>query len=139
MYLTVLGKMCLAGFVMLLWLRIIASTNFAYLSWPFAPLDFFAGQKYNTNVRFSLGLALWFLLSSLIALFYWSGVENGFLTYYDFGSSLLFSFLLWLLTVLFIFPLVGLGIFGFKLGRWVWLESLVSWLIFGVIFGLLIS
>jgi len=139
MYISVLGKMWLAGFVMLLWLRIIASTSFGKLSWPFAPGEYFLNKKYNPNIRFGVGVIFWSLLSFVFAFFYWLGAENGFLTYYDFGSGLLYAFLLWLLAILVVFPAVGFGIFALRLGRWVWLESLVGWLIFGFIFGLLIS
>ncbi len=135
----VLEKIWLSGFIMLLWLRVVAFTSLGQLSWPFAPIEFFIPKKYNSNVRFGVGFILWLFISLFLAFFYWQGVESGIFTYYNFGSSLLFSFLLWLITILFVFPFVGLGIFGFKIGRWLWLESLGSWLIFGIIFGLLIS
>ena len=124
---------------MLFWLRLLAATDFAKLSWPFAPLEYFSPLRYNENIRFVFGIVLWGIASLPIAVAYWLLVEFNILTNYTLGSGVTYGFLLWVLTTVLIFKVVGLGFAGLKYGKMLWLESLVGWLLFGFIFGLLIS
>lgn len=129
----------LAGIVMIFWERILTAANLGKLSWPFLPIERIIRAEYNRNVRTFFGILFWLIVSVGLAVNYWWLVERGYLTYYDFGSALLYGWGLWLLTVMIVFPLVKLGFAGRRLGPWVWLESLSGWLLFSVIFGLLIS
>lgn len=137
--LVLFGNTILAGIGMLFWQRIIGATNFGVLSWPFAPLEYIAPMKYNPNVRFVYGVVLWIFAAVPIAVVYWILVETSILRGYSVGTSITYSFFLWIITVLIVFKALRLGFAGHEAGRWVWLESLVAWLLFGVIFGLLIT
>lgn len=139
MFLNILIAMLVAGFVMLLWHRVVVATSFGVLSWPFKPLEHMVAAKYNSNIRFVFGLVLWIPIALILAADYWFGVEQSYFAYYTFGSGLVYGFAVWLFTILIVFPLTKQGFAGLRLGSWAWLESLVAWLLFGIVFGLIIS
>lgn len=55
---------------------------------------------------------------------------------YDFnlGTLLVYTIFFWLVISLVIFPLVGIGWFGKREGRWVWAESLMGYVLIAVVF-----
>ncbi len=139
MFITTIISFWIAGIVMLLWLRIISATDKGLLSWPFIPIEKLVGVEYNRNVQFIVGIILWLVVSLPFGFVYWFLVEKSILTYYDFGSVILLTWFLASFSLLIIFPLVKFGVAGRKLGRFVWIESLVSWIVFGFVFYMLIK
>lgn len=53
---------------------------------------------------------------------------------YVFGEIIMFSFAFFLITGCVIFPIVGFGFFGKKEGEFVWLELLLTNLLYGTLF-----
>ncbi|RMD51429.1 hypothetical protein D6827_02260, partial [Candidatus Parcubacteria bacterium] len=100
------------------------------------------GKKLNEREVFAASLLLHFIISGLYALFYVIFAENAWLFItnapYTLGSMLIFAFLSWLVLNIAIFPLLGFGIWGGKEGDTVWLETLISLLLEGAIFWVLI-
>jgi len=139
MYTTILVAFVIAGLVMLLWLRIISAIDKALLSWPFTPIEKLVGNDYNRNVQFGVGVFLWLLLSPLLAWVYYILVEKSIITYYDAGSVWLLVWLMFTIVQLVTLPLTKCGIAGRLLNKFVWLESLTSWLVFGLVFYTLIK
>lgn len=129
----------IAGLVALAWMRVISATNFGRLSWPFVPVSSKSQRRYRQSVYFFIGALAWFVIAVLISVGYVWLVERSVLTYYDAGSAILYSMAWWALTITVIFPFAKVGIAGWRHGRWLWLESLAAWLVFGIVWGWLIS
>jgi hypothetical protein len=55
---------------------------------------------------------------------------------YEIFSLVIYSLVVWLVFSLIIFPLFGLGFFGRREGKMVWLEALVSFLLIAILFNL---
>jgi len=139
MFLTTVTSFWIAGIAMLVWLRIISSTDQGILSWPFVSIEKLVGDEYNRNVRFIVGILLWLIISIPFAVVYWILVEKSILTYYDTGSVILLSWFLYGFSMLVTFPIARYGIGARLLSKFVWLESLTSWIVFGFIFYMLIK
>ncbi len=133
------SDMLVAGIGMLVWLRIFSAADALQLTWPFAPIDTIVPNRFKSSVQFCLGIILWLPIPVFLAWGYLWLVENNSVTYYTFGSAVLYALYMWIVTCIGIFPLARNGVLGMRIGRWVWLESMAGWLIFGVIFGLLIE
>jgi hypothetical protein len=92
---------------------------------------------------FFIGLLLYIIVGFLFGLIYVVFVEQGwlFITHapYTFLSLLVYALLSWIVAGVVIYPALGLGVFGFKEGRHVWLETIVSHLILGVCLWLLVQ
>ncbi len=92
---------------------------------------------------FFIGLLLHVVIGFLFGLIYVTFVERGwlFVTHapYTFLSLLVYAFLSWIVANLVVYPVLGLGAFGLKEGRHVWMETFVSHLILGVSLWLLVQ
>lgn len=92
---------------------------------------------------FLIGLLLHIVIGFLFGLIYVIFVEQGwlFVTHapYTFFSLLVYAFLSWIVANLVVYPALGLGAFGLKEGRHVWVETLVSHVILGVSLWLLVQ
>lgn len=127
-----------SGFIVLLWQFIVASLDRGRLSWLFMPLEALLGDEYSSSVRFFVGCFLWLVLGPVIALPYFYLVENSILTYYDADSVMVYTLGLFTISMVIIMPWFKLGIGGWKLSAWVWLESVCSWVLFGYFVWLMI-
>lgn len=89
---------------------------------------------------FALGVLLHILMGMFFGAFYPFFADNGWLNFIDHSYSpfslLFYSLIVWLVFVLILFPLVGLGWFGQKEGKMVWLEVLVALFLIAVLFEL---
>lgn len=92
---------------------------------------------------FLIGLLLHLVIGFLFGLIYVIFVERGwlFVTHapYTFLSLIVYAFLSWIVANLVVYPVLGLGAFGLKEGRHVWMETFVSHLILGVSLWLLVQ
>lgn len=92
---------------------------------------------------FFIGLLLYIVIGFLFGLIYIMFVEQGwlFVTHapYTFLSLLVYAVLSWIVAGIVIYPVLGFGWFGLKEGRHVWMETIVSHLILGVCFWLLVQ
>jgi hypothetical protein len=92
---------------------------------------------------FFIGLFLYVIVGFLFGLVYVLFVERGwlFVTHspYTFLSFVVYSLLSWIVAGFIIYPILGMGVFGLKEGRHVWLETIVSHLILGAGLWLLVQ
>ncbi len=92
---------------------------------------------------FFIGLLLYIVIGFLFGFIYVVFVERGWLFVtnapYTFLSLLVFAILSWIVANIVVYPILGLGTFGLKEGRHVWVETLVSHLILGVSLWLLVQ
>ncbi|MBI4437606.1 DUF2938 family protein [Candidatus Uhrbacteria bacterium] len=92
---------------------------------------------------FLIGLLLHIVIGFLFGLIYIIFVKRGwlFVTHapYTFLSLLVYAILSWIVANLVVYPALGLGAFGLKEGRHVWMETIVSHLILGVSLWLLVQ
>lgn len=92
---------------------------------------------------FFIGLLLYIVVGFLFGLVYIVFVEKGwlFVTHspYTFLSFVVYALLSWIVAGFVIYPILGMGIFGLKEGRHVWLETVVSHLILGAGLWLLVQ
>ncbi|MGB0756969.1 MAG: hypothetical protein ACPGO5_00770 [Patescibacteria group bacterium] len=133
MLFTVLVSFFFAGLCTILWQRIITATDGGRLSWLFIPIESLIGDEYNVNVRTVVGIIVWFFLSIVFGLLYWYLVESNVLTYYDGLSVGIFTFVLYSISQIGVLPFFSQGVGGWKISTWLWLESIVSWVLFGVV------
>ena len=85
------------------------------------------GRVCTAEETFVLSLFTHFLLSMAFGGLYMFAVLSGWL-FHDFqlGSIVTYAVIFWLFIGVVIFPLVRLGFFGQREGRWAWLELLAS-------------
>mgnify|MGYP006865011879 CR=1 FL=1 len=92
---------------------------------------------------FFIGLLLYLVLGFLFGAVYVLFVTQGWLFVtnapYTIYSLLVFAVLSWVVVGLVLFPLLGMGMFGIKEGKYVWVEMLVSHFILGVSLWLLVQ
>jgi hypothetical protein len=92
---------------------------------------------------FLIGLFLHLVIGFLFGTIYVVFVERGwlFITHapYTFLSLLVYAVLSWIVANLVVYPVLGLGAFGLKEGRHVWMETIVSHVILGVSLWLLVQ
>ena len=115
---------------------------------PEAPLIIDVKTIFGLKIRhkhevFLIGLLLHLVIGFLFGLIYVIFVERGwlFVTHapYTFLSLLVYAVLSWIVANLVVYPLLGLGAFGLKEGRHVWMETIVSHLILGASLWLLVQ
>lgn len=136
---TAIVSCIIAGMVTMLWQRIIAATDSGRLSWLFIPIEAVIGNQYNSSVRSVVGFILWVVIGAILALPYWFLVEHSVLTYYDGLSVSTYVFFIYCIDQLAIMPLFRMGVGGWRYSKWLWLESVFAWLIFGLVFWLLVA
>ena len=92
---------------------------------------------------FLIGLLLHIVVGFLFGIIYVTFVERDwlFVTHapYTFLSLIVFAVLSWIVANLIVYPALGLGAFGLKEGKHVWMETIVSHLILGVSLWLLVQ
>lgn len=92
---------------------------------------------------FFIGLLLHLIFGFLFGLIYVLFVEQGWLfitnSPYSFYSLLIFAVLSWVVASVLVYPLLGLGMFGRKEGKHVWVETIVSHLLLGFCLWLLVQ
>ncbi len=92
---------------------------------------------------FFIGLLLHLIVGFLFGSIYVLFVNKGWLFVtdapYTLYSLLVYAVLSWVVAGLLVYPALGLGIFGLKEGKHVWLETIVSHLILGVSLWLLVQ
>ncbi len=99
------------------------------------------GHKLDRHETFLMALLLHLVTGSLFGLVYVLFVKNGwlFITHapYTFLSLFVFAVLGWIVSGLLVFPTIGMGLFGRRAGKRVWIEMLASHLVIG--FGIWIA
>lgn len=92
---------------------------------------------------FFIGLLLHLVFGFLFGVVYVLFVEQGWLFVtnapYTFYSLLVFAVLSWFVASVVIYPALGLGLFGRKEGKHVWVETIVSHIILGCSLWLLVQ
>ncbi|MBI5793483.1 DUF2938 family protein [Candidatus Uhrbacteria bacterium] len=115
---------------------------------PEAPLVIDVKTIFGFKIRhkhevFLIGLLLHIIVGFLFGIIYVTFVERGwlFVTHapYTFLSLLVYAVLSWIVANLVVYPALGLGAFGLKEGKHVWVETIVSHLILGVSLWLLVQ
>lgn len=95
------------------------------------------GVKLTSREAFAFGLLLHLVIGGLYGLFYTIFAHNDWLVVtnapYTLHSMLIFAFASWLVLGNFLLPLIGLGWFGRKEGSTVWMETLISLLLEGLV------
>jgi hypothetical protein len=92
---------------------------------------------------FLIGLLLYLIVGCLFGVVYVLFVTQGWLFVtgapYTIYSLLVYAVLSWLVVGFVLYPLLGMGMFGLKEGKYVWVEMLVSHLLLGVSLWLLVQ
>ena len=109
----------------------------------FVDLQDIWGQKYNRNELFFIAIVVHLFLGMLFGLIYPIFAVNEWLYIthnpYTFESLLVYSLHAWLVVMVIIFPALGFGFFGRREGKLVWIETLLSMLIIGVLMQIAVS
>jgi hypothetical protein len=113
-----------------------------------APLVIDVKSIFGVKIRhphevFLIGLLLHIVIGFLFGLIYIVFVERGwlFVTHapFTFLSLFVYAVLSWIVAGVVIYPALGLGLFGLKEGKHVWLETITSHLILGASLWLLVQ
>ncbi len=100
-------------------------------------------RKLHAHEAFWVGLLIHIVLGNLFGLIYVAFVKYEWLVFtnspYSFLSLLIYAIGAWLVTGLIIFPFLGMGLFGRREGKRVWMEILASMLILGGAMWLLVK
>ena len=93
------------------------------------------GKKLEKHEVFLVALLIHLVIGALFGLAYVTFVKNGWLVFthspYSIVSLLIFAVGSWVVAGTTVFPAIGLGLFGRKEGKHVWMEMLVSHVILG--------
>ncbi len=94
------------------------------------------GKKLEKHEVFLVALLIHLVIGSLFGLVYVAFVKNGWLVFthspYSIVSLLIFAFGSWIVAGTTVFPALGLGLFGRREGKRVWMEMLASHMILGI-------
>lgn len=85
----------------------------------------FWGRKLSNGEVFWLGLFIHLVLAALFGAMYELIVVKSLVDPYHINNLVIYATFFWLFVGGVVFPVVGLGLFGKKEGKWVWLELLV--------------
>jgi hypothetical protein len=99
----------------------------------------FWGHKLTRGEVFWFGLFIHLLMAALFGALYQLEILKSNINPYALDNLAVFATLFWILLGGVIFPIVGLGLFGKKEGRWVWFELLVTHHLFGFFIWLLVT
>jgi hypothetical protein len=91
----------------------------------FVDVRSFWGKHLTKREAFWFGLLIHFIMVSFFGVLYEHVVIQGVVPPYRLGGLLAYASGFWVVVGAVIFPLVGLGFFGRKEGKFVWLELLV--------------
>jgi len=99
------------------------------------------GRKFTPGEVFAIGLLTHLLIATLFGGLYvflqgYSFTAQIFVDY-QIASLLSYSIAFWVFVGVILFPILGLGFFGRREGRFVWLELLITHILLGVGFWLL--
>lgn len=93
------------------------------------------GKKLEKHEVFLVALLIHLVVGALFGLVYVAFVKNGWLVFtnspYSILSLLIYAVGSWVVAGTTVFPALGLGLFGRKEGKRVWMEMLVSHLVLG--------
>ena len=101
------------------------------------------GKKLEKHEIFLVALLIHLVIGSLFGLIYVAFVKNDWLVFthspYTIQSLLIFALGSWVVAGTIVFPALGLGLFGRREGKRVWMEMLVSHLVLGIGMWLLVK
>jgi hypothetical protein len=101
---------------------------------------YFFGRRFSERETHLLGILVQLVLSALFGGIYVLLVDYKIIfTDFHYLSILFFGVLIWFLKGLIILPLLGIGLFGAKEGKWVWLEMFLLHQIYAFVFWLAIK
>ena len=93
------------------------------------------GKKLERHEVFLVALLIHLVIGSLFGLIYVAFVKNGWLVFtnspYSIASLVIFAVGSWVVAGTVLFPALGLGLFGRREGKRVWMEMLASHLVLG--------
>ena len=93
---------------------------------------FFITKSQDRPLATSLGWIIHLFIGGAMAeVYFWLVIHLGFIEDFSLLTAVAWSGLLWLITMLAVMPILGAGIFAYKLGRLKWLEQLVVFLAYG--------
>ena len=98
----------------------------------------FWGRRLSRWEVFWFGLFIHLLMAALFGAMYELIVVKSLVDPYHWGNLAVYATFFWLFVGGVIFPIVGLGLFGKKEGKWVWFELLVVHHLFAFFIWLLI-
>ena len=99
----------------------------------------FWGRSLSRGEVFWFGLFIHLLMAALFGALYELIVVKSFVQPYHLDNLMIYAVFFWLFVGGVIFPIVGLGLFGKKEGKWVWFELLVVHHLFGLFMWLLVA
>ncbi|NBS41280.1 DUF2938 family protein [bacterium] len=101
------------------------------------------GRKLEKHEVFLVALLIHVVIGALFGLVYVLFVKKGWLVFthspYTFLSLAIFAFCSWIVAGTVVFPALGLGLFGRKEGKRVWMEMLVTHFVLGIGMWLLVK
>jgi hypothetical protein len=101
------------------------------------------GRKLKNEEVFWVGLLVHVILGTLFGLVYVLFVLKGWLLFtnapYTLLSLFLYAICAWVVVGIIIFPALGMGLFGRKEGKRVWMELLASMFVLGISMWLLVQ
>ena len=93
---------------------------------------FFITKSQDRPLATSLGWIIHLFIGGAMAeVYFWLVIHPGFIEDFSLITSVVWSGLLWLITMLAVMPILGAGIFIYKLGKLKWLEQLAVFLAYG--------
>ena len=103
----------------------------------------FGLKSRHTHEVFFIGLLLHIVIGFLFGLIYIVFVREGWLFVtnapYTLLSLVVYALLSWIVAGVVVYPLLGMGWFGLKEGRHVWMETIVAHLVLGLGLWLLVQ
>ena len=99
---------------------------------------FFFKDRLSHTATYLLGLMIHMITSIAFAAGYILFKHIVLLEMSNIVSGIVWAFILWIAFGLTVSPVTGYGLFGSKAGQWIWLELLITHLVFGLILCVLI-
>ena len=123
----------LAGLGMAMVMGIGERLGLAKINLPMVDGKFFFKDRLSNTVTYFVGLMIHMVTSITFAVGYILFKHIVPVSMPNVLSGIVWAFILWVAFGLTVSPVTGYGLFGSKAGQWVWLELLITHLVFGLI------
>jgi len=125
----------MAGIVMAILIHLATLVSVRGKHLPDIDAHYLLGRKYSAREAHLLGILIQLALSALFGGIYVMLVDYGIVfKNFDYIDIALFGVLVWFLKGLILTPLLGIGFFGVKEGKYVWFEMFVVHQIYALAF-----
>jgi len=132
MYLPIFLEGMLAAMVMGLFIVVFEVIKLSNLNFMLLIGHFFIRKSKDTALATSLGWIIHLVCGGLMAEVYFLLLSSGiFFEEFSLITVIIWSAILWLITMLVVMPILDVGIFASKLGKFKWFELLVVFLCYG--------